>query len=60
MIWFRSMLWYVSTGVDPRFNAQECTNKNLTVVPFDNTCEVDELSPEVEVGVVARLMCLQD
>ena len=38
---------------------QECTNKTLTTDPFNNTCEVDEVSPEVEAGVVARLRCLQ-
>jgi hypothetical protein len=49
----------VGTGVDPGFNAQECTNKTVTIGPFSNTCEVDEVSPEVEEGVVARLRCLQ-
>jgi hypothetical protein len=38
---------------------QQCTNKNLTTDPFDNTCEVDEVSPEVEAGVVTGLKCLQ-
>jgi hypothetical protein len=37
---------------------QQCTKKNLTTGPFGNTCEADEVSPEVEVGVVAGLMCL--
>jgi hypothetical protein len=50
---------FVGTGVDPGFNAQEHTNKSLTNGPFGNTCEADEVSPEVEVGVVARLRCLQ-
>jgi hypothetical protein len=27
--------------------------------PFQNTCEADEVSPEVEAGVVAGLRCLQ-
>jgi hypothetical protein len=49
----------VGTGADPGFNAQECTNKTLTTDPFDNTWEADEVSPEVEVGVVAGLQCLQ-
>jgi len=49
----------VGTGVDPGFNAQEHTNKALTTSPFGNTCEADEVSPEVEAGVVARLRCLQ-
>jgi hypothetical protein len=49
----------VGTGADPGFNAQEHTNKALTTDPFGNTCEADEVSPEVEAGVVARLRCLQ-
>jgi hypothetical protein len=35
------------------------TNKTLTTDPFDNTYEADEVSPEVEAGVVAGLRCLQ-
>ena len=38
---------------------QQCTNKTLTTDPFENTYEEDEVSPEVEAGVVAGLMCLQ-
>jgi hypothetical protein len=38
---------------------QQCTNKTLTTGPFGNTCEADEVSPEVEAGVVAGLKCLQ-
>jgi hypothetical protein len=38
---------------------QERTNKTLTTGPFGNTCEADEVSPEVEAGVVAGLKCLQ-
>jgi hypothetical protein len=49
----------VGIGEDPVFNAQECTNKTLTTSPFGNTYEADEVSPEVEVGVVAGLQCLQ-
>jgi hypothetical protein len=49
----------VGIGAYPGFNAQEHTNKSLTTDPFGNTCEVDEVSPEVEVGVVARLRCLE-
>jgi hypothetical protein len=33
---------------------QERTNKTLTTGPFGNTCEADEVSPEVEAGVVAE------
>jgi len=50
---------FVGTGADPGFNAQECTNKTLTTGPFSNTCEEDEVSLEVEAGVVARHRCLQ-
>jgi hypothetical protein len=49
----------LAQGVDLGFNAQERTNKALTTGPFGNTCEADEVSPEVEAGVVARLRCLQ-
>jgi hypothetical protein len=38
---------------------QQHTNKTLTIGPFSNTCEADEVSPEVEPGVVAGLRCLQ-
>jgi hypothetical protein len=38
---------------------QQRTNKTLTTGPFGNTCEVDEVSPEVEAEVVAGLRCLQ-
>jgi hypothetical protein len=38
---------------------QHHTNKTLTTGPFDNTYEEDEVSPEVEAGVVAGLKCLQ-
>jgi hypothetical protein len=49
----------VGTGADPGFNAIQRTNKTLTTGPFGNTCEADEVSPEVEAGVVAGLKCLQ-
>jgi hypothetical protein len=32
---------------------QQSTNKTLTTDPFGNTYEADEVSPEVEAGVVA-------
>jgi hypothetical protein len=38
---------------------QHQTNKTLTTSAFGNTCKEDEVSPEVEAGVVARLRCLQ-
>jgi hypothetical protein len=34
---------------------QQHTNKTLTIIPFGNTYEANEVSPEVEVGVAARL-----
>jgi hypothetical protein len=46
---------FVGTREDPGFNAQERTKKTLTTGPFDNTCEADEVSHEVEAGVVAEL-----
>jgi len=33
--------------------------QTLTIVPFGNTCEADEVSPEVAIGGVAGNMCLQ-
>jgi hypothetical protein len=51
--------YVVGTGADPGFNAQERTKKTLATGPFDNTYEADAVSLEVEVGVVARLRCLQ-
>jgi hypothetical protein len=50
---------HVGTGANPGFNAQECTNKTITTIPFGNTCEADEVSSKVEAGVVAGLRCLQ-
>jgi hypothetical protein len=38
---------------------QQRTKKTLTTGPFGNTCEADEVSPEVEAGVVVGLECLQ-
>jgi hypothetical protein len=38
---------------------QQCTKKTLTTEPFGNTYKADEVSPEVEAGVVAGLRCLQ-
>jgi hypothetical protein len=50
--------WFAfgSFGCD---RVEERTNKTLTTDPFGNTCEADEVSPEVEAGVVAGLRCLQ-
>ena len=38
---------------------QQRTKKTLTTGPFGDTCEVDEISPEVEVGAVGGLIYLQ-
>jgi hypothetical protein len=38
---------------------QQHTNKTLTTGPFDNTYEADEVSSEVEAGVVVALRRLQ-
>jgi hypothetical protein len=35
----------VGTGVDPRFT-QRAHQISLAISPFDNTCEVDAVSPE--------------
>ena len=50
---------FVGTRADPGFNATTMHQKTLTTGPFGNTCEVDEVSPKVEEGVVARLRFLQ-
>jgi hypothetical protein len=49
----------VGTGQTRGSTIQQRTNKTLTTDPFGNTCEADEVSPEVEAGVVAGLKCLQ-
>jgi hypothetical protein len=38
---------------------QQRTKKTLTTSPLGNTCEADEVSPEVEEMGVAGLRCLQ-
>ena len=53
------MLAPVETRADPGFNAIERTNKALSSDPFNNTSEADEVSLEVEVGVVVGLKFLQ-
>jgi hypothetical protein len=50
---------FVGIEANPGFNAQESTNKTLTTDPFESTCKEDEVSPEVEAGVVVGLKCLQ-
>jgi hypothetical protein len=49
----------IGTRADPGFNATKTHQKNPNYRPFGNTYEVDEVSPEVEAGVVAGLKCLQ-
>ena len=55
--WLRNHL--LAQGQTQGSMLQQRTNKTLTTSPFGNTCEVDEVSPEVEAGVVAGLRCLQ-
>jgi hypothetical protein len=55
----KKLIMSVGIGADPGFNAKERTNKALSTGPFGNTYEADEVSPEVEAGVVAGLKCLQ-
>jgi hypothetical protein len=50
---------FVGTEVDPGVNATKVHQQNPNYRPFKNTYEVDEVSPEVEAGVVAGLQCLQ-
>jgi hypothetical protein len=50
---------FVGTRADPGFNASTTHQQNPNYQPFDNTCEEDEVSPEVEAGGVAGLKCLQ-
>jgi hypothetical protein len=49
---------FFGTGADPGFISNSApTNPNYW--PFGNTCEVDEVSPEVAIGGVAGHRCLQ-
>jgi hypothetical protein len=50
---------FVGTGADPGFNASTMHQQNPNYRPFGNTCEADEVSPEVEAGGVVGLKCLQ-
>jgi hypothetical protein len=56
-----SILFYhlLAQGQTQGSMIQQCTNKTLTTDPFGNTYEADEVSPEVEAGVVVGLKCLQ-
>jgi hypothetical protein len=55
----RILSYMLAEGQTQGSTLQWCTNKTLTTGPFGNTCEADEVSPKVEVGVVTRLRCLQ-
>jgi hypothetical protein len=65
MLWLSSKLKsnliiaLLAQGKTQGSTLQQRTNKTLTTSPFGNTCEADEVSPEVEAGVVAGLRCLQ-
>jgi hypothetical protein len=50
---------FVGIGKTQGSTLQQHTKKTLTIDPFGNTCEADEVSPEVEAGVVVELKCLQ-
>jgi hypothetical protein len=52
-------IYMLAQGQTQGSTLQQRTNKTLTTSPFGNTCEADEVSPEVEAGGVAGLRCLQ-
>jgi hypothetical protein len=57
---YLNILWLVlAQGQTQGSTLQQRTKKTLTTGPFGNTCEADEVSPEVEAGVVVGLKCLQ-
>jgi hypothetical protein len=49
----------LAQGQTQGLTLQQCTKKTLTTSPFENTYEADEVSPELEAGVVTGLQCLQ-
>jgi hypothetical protein len=53
------MVFMLAQGQTQGSTLQQRTKKTLTIGPFGNTCEADEVSPEVEAGVVAGIQCLQ-
>jgi hypothetical protein len=61
--WWRKTLFpYLSMlaqGQTQGSTLEQRTNKTLTTGPFNNTWEVDEVSPEVKAGGVVGLKCLQ-
>jgi hypothetical protein len=50
---------YWHTRADPGFNASTMHQQTLTTDPFGNTCEANEVSPEVVEGGVVGIRCLQ-
>ena len=52
----RAML---AQGENQGSTLQQRTNKTLNTGPFDNTCKADEVSPEVEAGLVSGIKCLK-
>jgi hypothetical protein len=50
---------FLAQGKTQGSTLQHCTKETLTTGPFENTCEVNEVSPKIEEGGVARLKCLQ-
>jgi hypothetical protein len=49
----------LAQGQNQGSTLRQRTNKTLTIGPFSNTCEADEVSLEVEAGVVVGIKCLQ-
>jgi hypothetical protein len=49
----------LSQGQTQGSTLQQRTNKTLTTEPLSDTYEANEVSPEVEAGVIVRLRCLQ-
>jgi hypothetical protein len=56
---FRHYIIGFGIGETQGSTLQQRSNKTVTISPFGKTYEVDEVSPEVEVGVVEGLKCLQ-
>ena len=50
---------FLAQGKTQGSTLQQCTNKTLTTGPFGNICEANEVSLEVEAGVVEGLKFLQ-
>jgi hypothetical protein len=59
MLNYKPMTTLLAQGQTQGSTLQQRTNKTLTTGPFGNTCEADEVSPEVEAGGVVGLRCLQ-